>query len=161
MKDTILAACIEMFSQLIFSCRIASGSFEWEDGGRIGSPVGPNPRICQVVFSMLRSNSIFHWLHTSMPTLDVRPLSISCLWRNNDTRARPRPSSRAPRVRTPNVVDLPLSTFPTTAQRTSGVRATLGGGNRSSSAARGTLSVNLYNVEVCHNAESMTSTNRI
>ena len=41
-----------------------------------------------------------------------------------------------PLVRTPSVVDLPLSTFPTTAQRTSDVKATLGDGSRSSSAIR-------------------------
>lgn len=42
-----------------------------------------------------------------------------------------------PRVSTPRVVDLPLSTLPTTAHRTSGVKETLGGGNRSSNMARG------------------------
>jgi hypothetical protein len=93
---------------------------------------------------------------TSIPTLDVRPVSISCLCRKSATRARPLPSSRAPMgilgvrrirgmtdilqrplVRTPSVVDLPLSTLPTTAQRTSGVKETLGGGKRSNSVARG------------------------
>ena len=43
----------------------------------------------------------------------------------------------APRVKTPNVVDFPLSTLPTTAHRTSGVEATSGGGNRNSNAALG------------------------
>lgn len=41
-----------------------------------------------------------------------------------------------PLVRTPSVVDLPLSTLPTTAHRTSDVKATLGEGSRSSSAIR-------------------------
>jgi len=42
-----------------------------------------------------------------------------------------------PRVNTPSVVDLPLSTFPTTAHLTSGVRDTLAGGNRNKIEARG------------------------
>lgn len=42
-----------------------------------------------------------------------------------------------PRVRTPRVVDFPLSTLPTTATRTSGVNDTLGGGNRSNNDIRG------------------------
>lgn len=103
-----------------------------------------------------------------MPTLEVRPLSISCLCRNKLTRARPRPSSNAPvcmvageyphivhavsrlpRVNTPNVVDLPLSTFPTTAQRTSGVVETSGGGNRKSKAARGCSGLLSKSIEVC------------
>jgi hypothetical protein len=42
-----------------------------------------------------------------------------------------------PRVRTPNVVDFPLSTFPTTAHRTSGVKDTLGGGSLRSKEIRG------------------------
>lgn len=37
---------------------------------------------------------------SSMPTEEVRPVSISCLWRKRLTRARPRPSSRRPLVRT-------------------------------------------------------------
>ena len=45
-------------------------------------------------------------------------------------------SGTLPRVRTPNVVDFPLSTFPTTAHLTSGVSETLGGGNRSNRDAR-------------------------
>jgi hypothetical protein len=39
---------------------------------------------------------------TSIPTLEVRPVSISCLCRNKPTRAFPRPSSSAPRVSTPS-----------------------------------------------------------
>lgn len=35
-----------------------------------------------------------------------------------------------PRVRTPSDVDLPQSTLPTTAQRTSGTNSMLGGGTR-------------------------------
>lgn len=42
-----------------------------------------------------------------------------------------------PRVRTPSVVDFPLSTFPTTAQRTSGTSETLRGGSRRSRCIRG------------------------
>jgi IS1 family transposase len=37
------------------------------------------------------------------------------------------------------VVDFPLSTLPTTAHRTSGVRETLRGGNRNNKIARGQL----------------------
>lgn len=48
-------------------------------------------------------------------------------------------TSYIPRVRTPRVVDFPLSTFPTTAQRTSGVRETLGGGNRNNMDVRGCI----------------------
>jgi hypothetical protein len=43
----------------------------------------------------------------------------------------------SPLVSTPSIVDLPLSTFPTTAHRTSGMRDTSGGGNRSNTEARG------------------------
>jgi hypothetical protein len=63
-----------------------------------------------------------------MPTELVLPVSISCLCLNKPTRARPRPSSKAPRVSTPSVVDFPESTFPTTAHLTSGVDSTVGGG---------------------------------
>lgn len=77
MKDTIFAACIEISSQPSFSLLITSGSEEFAVLGRIGSPEGPNPRI-------------------SIPTLDVRPVSISCLCRKSATRARPLPSSNAP-----------------------------------------------------------------
>ena len=42
-----------------------------------------------------------------------------------------------PRVNTPSVVDLPLSTFPTTAHLTSGVKDTLAGGNRNKTEALG------------------------
>ncbi len=105
-------------------------------------------------------------LRTSMPTLEVRPLSISCLCLNKLTLARPLPSSSCPvdnvheetssqtiqkdipLVRTPNVVDLPLSTFPTTAHRTSGVVATSGGGNRSSNAALGWSDLLSNNIDV-------------
>lgn len=45
MKDTILAAWMEMASQLILSWRSASVSFPCEEVGRMGSPVGPKPRI--------------------------------------------------------------------------------------------------------------------
>lgn len=51
----------------------------------------------------------------SLPTELVRPLSISCLCRNRRWRACPRPLSSSPCVSTPNSVDLPASTFPTTA----------------------------------------------
>lgn len=78
---------------------------------RTGSPFASNPRI-------------------SIPTLLVRPLSSSCLCRKRLTRARPRPSSRPPRVSTPSVVDLPASTLPTTAMRSSGRCSSEGGGRR-------------------------------
>ena len=45
MKETILEACIEISSQLNFSRRITSGSLEWVMGGRMGFPLGPNPKI--------------------------------------------------------------------------------------------------------------------
>ncbi len=45
MKETILAAWIEMVSQLIFSWRMASMSLEAAAVGRMGSPVGPKPSI--------------------------------------------------------------------------------------------------------------------
>ena len=38
-------------------------------------------------------------IHTSIPTLDVLPVSISCLWRNRPMRARPLPSSSPPTMR--------------------------------------------------------------
>lgn len=42
-----------------------------------------------------------------------------------------------PRVNTPRVVDLPLSTLPTTAHLTSGVRETFGGGSLNKTEALG------------------------
>ena len=51
----------------------------------------------------------------SLPTLEVLPVSISCLWRNSLCRAVPRPLSSSPWVSTPSSVLLPASTFPTTA----------------------------------------------
>jgi hypothetical protein len=45
-----------------------------------------------------------------MPTEEVRPDSISCLWRKRFTRDFPRPSSKVPLVRTPSKVDFPAST---------------------------------------------------
>mmetsp|Transcript_29734 Transcript_29734/g.97245 ORF Transcript_29734/g.97245 Transcript_29734/m.97245 type:complete len:212 (+) Transcript_29734:226-861(+) len=56
---------------------------------------------------------------SSTETVDVRPFSCSCLWRSTRLRAPPRPSSRPPAVRTPMSVDLPLSTLPIMATRTS------------------------------------------
>lgn len=55
----------------------------------------------------------------SFPTELVRPDSISCLCRKSFKRAVPRPLSKSPCVNTPNNVDLPASTFPTTATRIS------------------------------------------
>lgn len=130
MKETIFAACIEISSHPSFSRRIASTSPVAGTLGSIGFPEGAKPRI-------------------SMPTLDVRPVSSSCLCRKRPTRARPRPSSSTPRVRTPNVVDLPLSTLPTTAHRTSGVRETFGGGRRSKTAARGCPSLTSKRTKAC------------
>lgn len=51
----------------------------------------------------------------SFPTELVRPDSISCLCRNNFCLACPLPLSNSPCVSTPRRVDLPASTFPTTA----------------------------------------------
>jgi hypothetical protein len=56
-----------------------------------------------------------------------------------------------PRVKTPNVVDFPLSTLPTTAHRTSGVRDTFGGGSLSNKDSRGcpalvSKSTEVYNI---------------
>jgi hypothetical protein len=51
----------------------------------------------------------------SCETLEVRPLSTSCLCLKQWPRARPLPLSSWPRVRTPTSVDLPESTLPTTA----------------------------------------------
>ncbi|CAN8007641.1 unnamed protein product [Ixodes pacificus] len=51
----------------------------------------------------------------SLPTLEVRPDSTSCLCRNSFCRARPRPLSSSPWVSTPSRVLLPASTLPTTA----------------------------------------------
>ena len=55
----------------------------------------------------------------SLPTEEVRPVSASCLCLNSLWRARPRPLSSSPWVKTPSKVDFPASTFPTTAQRIS------------------------------------------
>ena len=51
----------------------------------------------------------------SLPTLLVRPLSISCLCLNSFCRAKPLPLSSSPCVNTPSRVLLPASTLPTTA----------------------------------------------
>jgi len=48
----------------------------------------------------------------SLPTLEVLPDSISCLWRNSFCRAIPRPLSSSPWVSTPSSVLFPASTFP-------------------------------------------------
>lgn len=45
MKEMIFAACMDIASQLIFSCRMASTSFDSVAVGRMGSPVGPKPSI--------------------------------------------------------------------------------------------------------------------
>jgi hypothetical protein len=45
MKETILAACIDISSQPSFSRRIVSGSDEFDVFGSIGAPDGPKPRI--------------------------------------------------------------------------------------------------------------------
>lgn len=85
----ILCALAAMSSQLS-CCRLAELvgptsdpsllSFECPSG-RTSLPSAPKPS-------------------TSSPTEDVRPDSISCLWRKRETRARPRPSSRRPLVST-------------------------------------------------------------
>ena len=80
-----------------------------------------------------------------VPALDHHPKHL-CFF--NIAVSRFVDTCNAPLVRTPKVVDFPLSTFPTTAHRTSGVKATLGGGNRSSNAARGGSAVVWYNVDV-------------
>ena len=95
MKDTILAACIAISSQPIFSRRMTSGSEDFAVLGKIGVPNVSKPKIL--------STSCYHHMvaygstaHTSIPTLDVRPVSSSCLCRNKPTRALPRPSSSEP-----------------------------------------------------------------
>lgn len=104
----------------------------------ISSQVSFRPGTLETTTSLLLSKPII-----SMPTELVRPLSISCLWRNRLTRAFPRPSSRPPLTRTPNMVLLPASTachqlcasnlvrhdspFPTTAILVSMTSSTLSG----------------------------------
>lgn len=51
--------------------------------------------------------------------LEVRPVWISCRCLKRFSRARPRPLSNSPCVRTPSRVDFPESTFPSTATRRS------------------------------------------
>lgn len=46
---------------------------------------------------------------------EVLPVWISCKWRNRLSLALPRPLSNSPWVSTPSNVDLPASTFPSTA----------------------------------------------
>ena len=46
MKDTILAALMDISSHPSFSCRIASASAGFAVLGNIGVPEGSNPRIC-------------------------------------------------------------------------------------------------------------------
>ena len=64
--------------------------------------------------SPLLLNPRISWL-----ILDVRPDWISWRWRNKLSRARPRPLSNSPWVRTPRTVLLPASTLPSTASRRS------------------------------------------
>lgn len=45
MKETILAACVEISSHPSFSRRTVSGSAAAETLGSIGAPEGSNPRI--------------------------------------------------------------------------------------------------------------------
>lgn len=65
MNETILAACIEISSQPIFSLRTTSGSAEYEVEGSIGAPVGPNPNICsgKVSFSTGCHSETMPYLH--------------------------------------------------------------------------------------------------
>lgn len=62
---------------------------------------------------------------------------IKCTFMIIRRKGRSRGQKNIPRVRTPSVVDFPLSTFPTTAQRTSGTSETLRGGSRRSRCIRG------------------------
>lgn len=98
MKDTILAACIAISSQPIFSRRITSGSEEFAVLGNIGAPNASKPKILS---TPCHDHTVAHRniAHTSIPTLDVRPVSSSCLCRNKPTRALPLPSSREPHSR--------------------------------------------------------------
>lgn len=115
MKLTTLADRWQICSQPRRSFRPPSFSFSPSapvaPPGSTAFPFSSNPRI-------------------SMPTLLVRPLSTSCLCLKRLTRALPRPSSSPPRVRTPSVVDLPASTLPRTAMRSSGRWAREGGARR-------------------------------
>jgi hypothetical protein len=54
-----------------------------------------------------------------------------------------------PRVSSPSVVDLPRSTFPTTAHLTSGVRDMLAGGNRNRTEALRCLVVTVKSTRAC------------
>ncbi|OMH80146.1 hypothetical protein AX774_g6424, partial [Zancudomyces culisetae] len=79
-----------------------------------------NFRSLLITSPLSRSNPI-----TSIPILDVRPVSCSCLCRNILDLALPRPLSNLLRVSTPNTVDFPASTFPIIAIRTSTTSSTL------------------------------------
>jgi hypothetical protein len=60
-----------------------------------------------------------------------------------------------PRVNTPSVVDLPLSTFPTTAHLTSGVRDTFAGGNRNNIEALGCPVNTVKSTHACNGHRSI------
>ena len=65
------------------------------------------------------ASSLGHTQRLCCPMEDVRPVASSCPCLNTLERAKPRPSSRMDRVRTPTMVDLPESTLPMTATRIS------------------------------------------
>lgn len=84
--------------------------------GFFTSPWLLNPRILW--------HAVYTWFLTSPWLLNPRiswliqevlPVWISCRWRNKFSLARPLPLSSSPWVRTPSNVDLPASTFPSTA----------------------------------------------
>ncbi len=89
---SIKVMTLEDFSQILVQSRLPP----WLSGLLTTWPSWSNPRM-------------------SLPTLLVRPLSISCLCLKSFCRAKPRPLSSSPWVSTPSRVLLPASTFPTTA----------------------------------------------
>ena len=70
-------------------------------------------------------------------------------------------SKNIPRVRTPKVVDFPLSTFPTTAHRTSGVKDTFGGGKRRSNDIRGCPVLTSNKIDAFHALATSASKTRV
>lgn len=88
-------------SELICTWRL----IKLTDRRPISSHVSFRPGTFETTTSLLLSKPII-----SIPTELVRPLSISCLCRKRLTRAFPRPSSRSPLTKTPNMVLLPAST---------------------------------------------------
>lgn len=94
LNETIFAERAEISSHPILSRRAPSTSRGPIAPGKTGAPDTENPRIYVQRVSKDRFDP--RGTLTSMPTLEVRPVSISCLCRNSGTRALPLPSSRVP-----------------------------------------------------------------